>query len=130
MAEERYALVVNLSKKITDWGVDEKTQMDDNIDETLGVNVQFEESDEEDDEDQYGEVREAKDESDDDEEEEGGEEAVAEEGAIRGSGGGGAGGGEGGGRGSVFCDYCFTRNHLFTIFFYFIQLPMISFVNL
>ena len=85
MAEERYALVVNLSKKITDWGVDEKTQMDDNIDEQLGVNVQFEESDEEDDEDQYGEVREAKDESDEEEEEEG-EEAVAEDGAIRGGG--------------------------------------------
>ena len=40
MAEERYALVVNLSKKITDWGADEKTTTDDNIDETLGVNVQ------------------------------------------------------------------------------------------
>ena len=91
MAEERYALVVNLSKKITDWGADEKTQMDDNIDETLGVNVQFEESDEEDDEDQYGEVREAKDESDEEDEEEG-EEAVADDGAIRGGTGGNDGG--------------------------------------
>lgn len=88
MAEERYALVVNLSKKITDWGADEKTQMDDNIDETLGVNVQFEESDEEDDEDQYGEVREAKDESDEED-----EEAVAEDGAIRGGSGANDGGG-------------------------------------
>lgn len=31
---------------------------DENIDETYGINVQFEESEEEDDEDMYGEVRE------------------------------------------------------------------------
>lgn len=31
---------------------------DENIDETYGINVQFEESEEEDDEDTYGEVRE------------------------------------------------------------------------
>lgn len=32
--------------------------LDENIDETYGINVQFEESEEEDDEDMYGEVRE------------------------------------------------------------------------
>jgi pre-mRNA-splicing helicase BRR2 len=42
--------------------------LDENIDETYGINVQFEESEEEDDEDTYGEVRE-------DEDEEEGEEA-------------------------------------------------------
>lgn len=41
----RYALLVNLGKKITDWGTEEKMQTDENIDETYGVNVQFEESD-------------------------------------------------------------------------------------
>jgi hypothetical protein len=35
---------------------------DENIDETYGINVQFEESEEEDDEDIYGEVREEEDE--------------------------------------------------------------------
>ncbi|CAN8000338.1 unnamed protein product [Ixodes hexagonus] len=57
VAEERFALLVNLCKKITDYGVDEKQQVvDENIDETYGVNVQFEESDEDDDE-IVGEVR-------------------------------------------------------------------------
>jgi len=36
--------------------------LDENIDETYGINVQFEESEEEDDEDMYGEVREEEDE--------------------------------------------------------------------
>lgn len=75
--EERFALLVNLGKKITDFGVEENktvTAGEENIDETYGINVQFEESEEEDDEDMYGEVRE---EMDDDE----GEEAN-EEGAI------------------------------------------------
>lgn len=59
LADERFALLVNLGKKITDYGVDEKaTVADENIDETYGVNVQFEESEGEDDEDVYGEVRE------------------------------------------------------------------------
>lgn len=58
LAEERFALLVNLGKKITDFGSDEKnTTNDENIDETYGINVQFEESSEEDDEDVYGEVR-------------------------------------------------------------------------
>ncbi|XP_058793100.1 U5 small nuclear ribonucleoprotein 200 kDa helicase [Phymastichus coffea] len=59
LAEERFALLVNLGKKITDFGSDEKNNTgEENIDETYGINVQFEESSEEDDEDVYGEVRE------------------------------------------------------------------------
>ncbi|KAJ8921892.1 hypothetical protein NQ315_008525 [Exocentrus adspersus] len=76
IAEERFALLVNLGKKITDFGNEENktTTGEENIDETYGINVQFEESEEEDDEDMYGEVRE---EMDDEE----GEEAK-EDGAI------------------------------------------------
>ncbi|NWS78530.1 U520 helicase, partial [Crotophaga sulcirostris] len=45
--DTRYHVLVNLGKKITDYGGDKEIQnMDDNIDETYGVNVQFE-SDEE-----------------------------------------------------------------------------------
>uniref|UniRef100_UPI001293DE41 U5 small nuclear ribonucleoprotein 200 kDa helicase n=1 Tax=Lonchura striata TaxID=40157 RepID=UPI001293DE41 len=45
--DTRYHVLVNLGKKITDYGGDKDIQnMDDNIDETYGVNVQFE-SDEE-----------------------------------------------------------------------------------
>lgn len=72
LTEERYAVVVNLGKKITDYRLEEAKKNLEEIDETLGVNVQFEESDEEDDEDVYGEVKE--DESDEGE----GEEAVVE----------------------------------------------------
>ncbi|XP_071862221.1 U5 small nuclear ribonucleoprotein l(3)72Ab [Bombus fervidus] len=69
LAEERFALLVNLGKKITDFGNDEKTTTnEENIDETYGINVQFEESSEEDDEDVYGEVRENDDEGDEGEE--------------------------------------------------------------
>eukprot|EP00057_Strongylocentrotus_purpuratus_P008588 XP_011663062.1 PREDICTED: LOW QUALITY PROTEIN: U5 small nuclear ribonucleoprotein 200 kDa helicase-like [Strongylocentrotus purpuratus] len=60
LAEERFALLVNLGKKITDYGAEkEKKNIDDDIDETLGVNVQFEESDDDggDDED-VGEIKE------------------------------------------------------------------------
>ncbi|XP_049856999.1 putative U5 small nuclear ribonucleoprotein 200 kDa helicase [Schistocerca gregaria] len=68
LTDERFALLVNLGKKITDFGTEEKTQTsEENIDETYGINVQFEESEEEDDEDMYGEIRE---EEDDDEGEE------------------------------------------------------------
>ncbi|GAB6023297.1 hypothetical protein CHUAL_008104 [Chamberlinius hualienensis] len=73
LTDERFALLVNLGKKITDYGVDEKAAVNDgNIDETYGVNVQFEESDEEgvDDENVYGEVR-----DDDSNDEDEGEEA-------------------------------------------------------
>lgn len=42
--------------------------IEDNIDETYGINVQFEESEEEDDEDVYGEIREGDDHDDEGEE--------------------------------------------------------------
>lgn len=64
LAEERFALLVNLGKKIKDFGNEETkatTVGEENIDETYGINVQFEESEEEDDEDMYGEVREEMD---------------------------------------------------------------------
>ncbi|XP_037076641.1 LOW QUALITY PROTEIN: putative U5 small nuclear ribonucleoprotein 200 kDa helicase, partial [Pollicipes pollicipes] len=72
LAEERFALLVNLGKKITDFGTEVKsTAAADQLDDTYGVNVQFEESEDEgDNEDVYGEVRE-----DDDDEE--GEESKA-----------------------------------------------------
>ncbi|KAF5400264.1 U5 small nuclear ribonucleoprotein helicase [Paragonimus heterotremus] len=74
LADERYNIIVNLCKKITDWKDEEPvTTTSDNIDETYGVNVQFEESDEEDEEDAFGEVKE-----DDDDEEQEGEEAAVE----------------------------------------------------
>ncbi|XP_076308174.1 U5 small nuclear ribonucleoprotein l(3)72Ab isoform X1 [Tachypleus tridentatus] len=73
LAEERYAVLVNLCKKITDYGRDEKSQaIEENIDETYGVNVQFEESDDEDDE-MCGEIRE-----DDSNDENEGEEATVD----------------------------------------------------
>lgn len=58
----RFALLVNLGKKITDFGSDAVTALNSNvneeqIDETYGINVQFEESEEESDNDQYGEIR-------------------------------------------------------------------------
>ncbi|MBN3296912.1 U520 helicase, partial [Amia calva] len=56
--DTRYHVLVNLGKKISDYGGDKELQnMDDNIDETYGVNVQFESEDEEGDEDAFGEVR-------------------------------------------------------------------------
>lgn len=54
-----------MGKKITDFGNEESkvaASGEENIDETYGINVQFEESEEEDDEDMYGEVREEMDE--------------------------------------------------------------------
>ncbi|MEE6520153.1 hypothetical protein FKM82_017964 [Ascaphus truei] len=70
--DTRYHVLVNLGKKISDYGGDKEIQnMDDNIDETYGVNVQFESDEEEGDEDVYGEVR---DEASDDDME--GDEAV------------------------------------------------------
>uniref|UniRef100_A0A3Q2ZMJ6 U5 small nuclear ribonucleoprotein 200 kDa helicase n=1 Tax=Kryptolebias marmoratus TaxID=37003 RepID=A0A3Q2ZMJ6_KRYMA len=70
--DTRYHVLVNLGKKITDYGGDKDLQnMDDNIDETYGVNVQFESDEEEGDEDTFGEVRDEH--SDEDSE---GEEAV------------------------------------------------------
>jgi len=68
LAEERFALLVNLGKKITDFQSTKPTGASggggaDDIDDAYGINVQFEESEEEDDEDVYGEV---KDDEDDD----------------------------------------------------------------
>lgn len=61
--DERYALLVNLGRKITDYSVDKDAAGDeDMIDENYGVAVQFDEDDEED-----KDVREIKDESDEDE---------------------------------------------------------------
>ncbi|KAK6638558.1 DEIH-box ATPase [Polyplax serrata] len=64
LADERFALLVNLGKKITDFGSEEKSKEvvdETNIDETYGINVQFEESEEESNEDVFGEVREEED---------------------------------------------------------------------
>lgn len=62
MPDERFSLLVNLGKKITDFGSDIATAVGaiaDNkqLDEQYGINVQFEESEEESDEDVYGEIR-------------------------------------------------------------------------
>lgn len=61
VTDERFALLVNLGKKITDFGsgVANTTGLaaEEQIDETYGINVQFEESEEESDEDKYGEIR-------------------------------------------------------------------------
>lgn len=61
VADERFALLVNLGKKITDFGTDAMGALGaaegDQIDDTYGINVQFEESEEESDEDMYGEIR-------------------------------------------------------------------------
>lgn len=64
--DERFALLVNLGKKITDYSVDRSLLNDDEvIDETYGVAVQFDEEEEEEDKD-FDEVR---DEESSDEEE-------------------------------------------------------------
>jgi pre-mRNA-splicing helicase BRR2 len=60
LAEERFALLVNLGKKITDYGSAVASdaasgKVGDDIDQAYGVNVLLEESEEEDDEDAYGE---------------------------------------------------------------------------
>ncbi|VDP40115.1 unnamed protein product [Schistosoma curassoni] len=78
LVDERYNIIVNLCKKITDWKEEEPastavSNSNDSIDQTYGVNVQFEESDQEDEEDAFGEVKE-----EDDEDEPDGEEAVVE----------------------------------------------------
>lgn len=59
LPDERYAFLVNIAKKITDFGSEEKNPTsEENIDEQYGINVEFESSSEEDDEDVYGEVNE------------------------------------------------------------------------
>lgn len=67
LPDERLALLMNLSKKLTDWGVEETAQTlgDSAVDED-GINVQFEESDNEDEDGMGDEVQE--DDDDDDEE--------------------------------------------------------------
>lgn len=63
--DERFALLVNLGKKINDFGSEAMDTLkpggggggEENMDDTYGINVQFEESEEESDEDCYGEVR-------------------------------------------------------------------------
>ncbi|KAL3318570.1 hypothetical protein Ciccas_002773 [Cichlidogyrus casuarinus] len=59
LPDERYNIFVNLGKKITDWKDDTaKVQSESQIDDTYGINVQFEESDQEDDDDDvYGEIK-------------------------------------------------------------------------
>ncbi|MFH4977102.1 hypothetical protein AB6A40_003811 [Gnathostoma spinigerum] len=50
LTDERTAVLINLTKKITDFSVDDekgKYENQDEIDETIGVNVQFDDSDEE-----------------------------------------------------------------------------------
>ncbi|CAB4065806.1 SNRNP200 [Lepeophtheirus salmonis] len=60
--DERYALLVNLSKKITDFRDSQVGKLDEEVDETYGINVQFQESDseeeEEDEDDEEDEVEE------------------------------------------------------------------------
>lgn len=62
MPDERFSLLINLGKKITDFGSDIAAAVSaiaDNkqVDEQYGINVQFEESEAESDEDVYGEIR-------------------------------------------------------------------------
>lgn len=62
VTDERFALLVNLGKKITDFGSDSSggatgVAEGEQIDDTYGINVQFYESEEESDEDKYGEIR-------------------------------------------------------------------------
>ena len=69
LAEERFALLVNLGKKITDFGHHGgDNDEEENIDETYGINVQFQESDEEE-----MDIEGPEDDDDDDEEKENGD---------------------------------------------------------
>ena len=63
LPEERFALLVNLGKKITDWGQDEKIGTgEEQVDDQYGINVQFEDTDEENEEENvYGEIGEEDD---------------------------------------------------------------------
>ena len=85
LAEERFALLVNLGKKITDFGANlGDDDEEENIDEAYGINVQFQESEEEMDDDDEGQQRGygAEVDSDDDNEEDDEEEENEEEGEI------------------------------------------------
>lgn len=71
VSDERFALLVNLGKKITDFTT-KSTTGEENLDDMHGINVQFDDqSEDEDDEDVYGEINE--DEVDDQEGEEAGD---------------------------------------------------------
>ncbi|XP_071957394.1 U5 small nuclear ribonucleoprotein 200 kDa helicase-like [Antedon mediterranea] len=64
LAEERFALLVNLGKKITDFTTEkDQKPIDEDIDDTLGINVQFQESDDEQGDGVYAEVKEGSDDS-------------------------------------------------------------------
>ena len=68
LEDTRYHVLVNLGKKINDFGVSKDAETaDDTIDDTYGVNVQFESDEEGGEEDTYGEVREDSDEDDNEE---------------------------------------------------------------
>ncbi|VDM50548.1 unnamed protein product [Toxocara canis] len=80
LTDERIAVLINLAKKITDFSIEEdKNKFDnqDEIDETIGVNVQFDDSDEEADGDEgvEDEIKEEGSDADD----EGGVDATYEE---------------------------------------------------
>lgn len=79
---DSFATLVNLSKKITDYGAEDEAladpdmeRKDAEIDEDMGVAVVFDEEEEEDEEEEGFEVRDGSDQSDDDEEETKDEEA-------------------------------------------------------
>lgn len=61
VTDERFALLVNLGKKITDFGSETTVALgninEEQIDEAYGINVQFEESEAESVDDDYGEIR-------------------------------------------------------------------------
>lgn len=81
LAEERYAVLVNLGRKVTDYSSaeeKEKKMTEEELDDTTGVNVQFDESDDEDREEFDDEVKEDSDESE-------GEEAAVD-GTLKASG--------------------------------------------
>ena len=85
LAEERFALLVNLGKKITDFGASlGDDEEEENIDEAYGINVQFQESEDEmeDDDDNrqrgYGGEVDSDDDTENDEEEEDNEEEDAD----------------------------------------------------
>jgi pre-mRNA-splicing helicase BRR2 len=71
LSDERFAILVNLGKKITDWSANQsdksKTDDGEDIDENIGVKVMI--GDEEDEEDEDNDVSEIVDEQDDEDEE-------------------------------------------------------------
>ena len=74
LPEERFALLVNLGKKITDFGQEEKG--DEQVDDQYGINVEFEDTDEDnDDDDLYQDIREEED-GDEERDEEGDDHAI------------------------------------------------------